>query len=362
MSRFILMLFIWAFINSHSFAAEKKSVSSLKMPPGFSVAIYARVPNARSMVMGDGGTLFIGTRTDGRVFAVRDEDQDGYAERRITIAEGLDMPNGIAFRDGALFVAESGRILRYDRIEAHLENPPKPKLVAKLKKYRHHGWRYIDFGPDGLLYVAMGAPCNVCDPGELGSIVRVTDTGEVEPYIQGVRNSVGFTWHPADDSFWFTDNGRDHLGDDLPPDELNRATAKGQHFGYPYCHGGDIVDPEFDSRSCSDFIAPVQKLGPHVASLGVHIYDGKMFPKAYHHQVFIAEHGSWNRSERIGYRVSLVKMNGEKAVSYEPFIDGWLSNNGDVSGRPVDLLQMPDGSLLLSDDFRGRIYRISYSE
>lgn len=344
--------------------AEPSATTGLRVPPGFRIDRFAAdVPNARSMALGDKGTLFVGTRSDGRVFALRDIDGDQRVERRWTLAKGLDMPNGIEFREGALYVAESGRILRYDGIEDRLDDPPEPKLVAELRAYGHHGWRYIGFGPDGRLYVAMGAPCNVCEPGEEGSIISMeADGSKRQVFAYGVRNSVGFTWHPETREFWFTDNGRDWLGDDLPPDELNRARKAGLHFGFPYCHGGDIPDPDYgDQQSCSAFVPPVQRLGAHVASLGVRFYTGDMFPPEYRNQVFIAEHGSWNRSTRVGYRVSLVRLDGDRATGYESFASGWLLGGG-VYGRPVDLLVMPDGSMLVSDDHAGAIYRISYSE
>jgi glucose/arabinose dehydrogenase len=341
---------------------DQASLPGIRLPPGFRIALYAReLPNARSMALGDRGTLFVGTRSDGRVYALRDADGDGRAERKWTLARGLDMPNGVAFRNGALYVAESGRILRFDRIEERLDTPPEPVVVATVRAYGHHGWRYIGFGPDGRLYVAMGAPCNVCEPGDLGSIVSMRpDGGDRRIFARGVRNSVGFTWHPQSSDLWFTDNGRDWLGDDLPPDELNRADGPGRHFGFPYCHGGDIADPEFGAeRPCSDFTPPVQRLGPHVASLGVRFYNGDMFPERYRGQLFIAEHGSWNRSSRVGYRITLVRLEGNRALGYEPFASGWL-RAGSVAGRPVDLVVMPDGALLVSDDKAGAIYRISY--
>ncbi len=343
-------------------AADQTSLLGIRLPPGFRISFYARdLPNARSMALGEQGTLFVGTRSDGRVYALRDTDGDGRAERKWTLAQGLDMPNGVAFRSGALYVAESGRILRFDRIEERLDTPPEPVEVATLRAYDHHGWRYIGFGPDGRLYVSMGAPCNVCEPGGLGSIISMRpDGGDRRIFARGVRNSVGFTWHPQSGDLWFTDNGRDWLGDDLPPDELNRAEGPGRHFGFPYCHGGDIPDPEFGAmRPCSDFIPPIQRLGPHVASLGVRFYNGGMFPERYRGQLLIAEHGSWNRSSRVGYRITLVRLEGDRALDYEPFASGWL-RAGSVFGRPVDLLVMPDGSLLVSDDKAGAIYRITY--
>jgi len=335
----------------------------LRLPPGFRIAVWAEVPNARSLALGAQGTVFVATRTDGRVFALRDEDQDGRAEGRWTLLRGLDMPNGVAFRQGALYVAESGAVWRLDGIEARLADPPAPVQVRKLTAYRHHGWRYIAFGPDDRLYISLGAPCNVCEPGRFGAIWRMGPDGSgFEPYALGVRNSVGLAFRPGSGELWFTDNGRDWLGDDQPPDELNRAVRAGQHFGFPYCHGGDLPDPAFGpGHDCAEYVPPVQRLGPHVAALGLRFYTGRQFPAAYRGQLLIAEHGSWNRREPIGYRVSLVRLAEDRAVDYRPLVSGWLEADGRVRGRPVDLLQLPDGSLLISDDAGGRIWRLSYA-
>jgi glucose/arabinose dehydrogenase len=292
----------------------------------------------------------------------------------VEIASGLRMPNGVAFHEGALYVAEVSRVLRYDGIEERLDDPPEPVVVIDdYPSDRHHGWKYIAFGPDGWLYVPVGAPCNICDSENpiYASITRVKPDGSGrEIYAEGVRNTVGFTWHPETGDLWFTDNGRDNLGNDVPPDELNRATEKGQHFGFPYCHGGDIPDPQFGSGSgkadgvCSKYVAPAQNLGPHVAALGVKFYQGEMFPAEYRGDLFIAEHGSWNRDTPIGYRVMRVELDGHRATSYEVFAEGWLPgrDESDVWGRPVDLLFLPDGSMLLSDDKAGAIYRIAYGD
>jgi glucose/arabinose dehydrogenase len=313
------------------------------------------------MTLGDGGTVFVATRRDGRVYAVTDVDEGPPVVT--TLAEGLKMPNGVAFKDGDLYVAENHRILRFDDIEANLGNIPEPVVIIDtLLPESHHGWRYIDFGPDGKLYIALGAPCNVCEKEGSANISRMNaDGSEQEIFAEGVRNSVGFAWHPETGELWFTDNGRDMLGDDIPPGELNHAPIAGMHFGFPYCHGGDIPDPEFgENRDCATFEAPAQKLGPHVAPLGMVFYTGDIFPAAYRGQVFIAEHGSWNRSNKIGYRVSLVRMEDGRPASYDVFAEGWLQGE-EVSGRPVDLLVLKDGSLLVSDDQNGAIYRISYT-
>jgi glucose/arabinose dehydrogenase len=347
---------------------NKKGVhlGDISLPPGFSINIYAtNVENARSLVLGESGTLFVGTRSAGKVYAVVDRNHDAKADEVITIAEGLNMPNGVAFKEGSLYVAEVNRVLRYDRIESRLKNPPKPVIVTdSFPKDPHHGWKFIRFGPDGKLYVPVGAPCNVCERNNeiYSSITRINaDGGTPEIFAHGVRNTVGFDWHPNTGVLWFTDNGRDWLGDDLPPDELNRASQKGMHFGFPYCHGGTIADPEFgNKRKCEEFVPPSIALGPHVAALGMRFYTGTMFPNLYRNQIFIAEHGSWNRTTPIGYRISIVRLHGSQAISYGVFAKGWLKN-GRAWGRPVDVLVMPDGALLVSDDRAGVIYRISYN-
>lgn len=342
-------------------------LACIKLPPGFSIDYYAQnVEGARSMALSPNGTLFVGSRDAGKVYAILDRNNDSKADDVLVIAQGLDMPNGVAFRNGSLYVAEVSRVIRYDNIEATLENPPAPVVVNdKFPSDHTHGWKYIKFGPDGKLYVPVGMPCNICNKeGEddrYGTIMRMEPDGsQLEIFARGIRNTVGFAWHPETGELWFTDNGRDWLGDDVPPDELNRAPHIGMHFGFPFCHAGDIPDPEFGSlRNCSEFTPPEMKLGPHVAPLGMTFYTGTMFPEEYKNQIFIAEHGSWNRKIPIGYRVSLVRLENGKAVSYEPFADGWLQGLA-AWGRPVDVLVMPDGALLVSDDKNNAIYRISY--
>ncbi len=335
----------------------------IRLPPGFTIDIFAdRVPNARVMVRGDRGTIFVSTRDAGNIYALRDVDGDGRAETRWTLARDLDMPNGIAFRDGALYVAAVDRILRYDDIENRLGNPPKPVLITDaLPRDQAHGWRYMAFGPDDKLYVGVGAPCNICDRPGYAELRRLNPDGSgMETFARGIRNTVGFTWNPEDRTLWFTDNGRDWLGDDLPPDELDHAPRPGLHFGYPYCHAGDLLDPEFGKgKNCADYVPPAQKLGPHVAPLGLTFYTGTQFPERYRGQIFIAEHGSWNRSHKIGYRVALVTLRDGRAIGYEPFAEGWLRDE-QAWGRPAYVLVMPDDSLLVSDDYAGVIYRIHY--
>ena len=344
-----------------------RQLDALRLPRGFRIAVYADAVNdARSLALGDRGTVFVGSRDAGAVYALRDTNRDGRADETITLLSGLGVPNGVAFRDGALYVADVSRILRYDSIEARLRHPPKPVVVtARLPREGHHGWRYVGFGPDGWLYVGSGAPCNICNPpGErFASLLRLrADGSDLEVFAHGVRNTVGFDWHPATHELWFTDNGRDWLGPDAPPDELDRAPRAGLHFGFPFCHGGTLLDPDFGAgggHRCTDYVAPEQALGAHVAALGMRFYTGTMFPPEYRGQIFIAEHGSWNRVIPVGYRITLVRLENGRAVSYEPFAKGWL-RGGSPWGRPVDLLVMPDGALLVSDDKAGVVYRISY--
>jgi glucose/arabinose dehydrogenase len=300
------------------------------------------------------------------VYAITDEDGDQRGDEVRIIAKDLNNPNGVAMRQGNLYVAEIDRVLRYDGIEERLTDPPEPVVINdSFPGDRHHGWKFIAFGPDDRLYVPVGAPCNVCleDDARYASIMRMNPDGSgLEIYAHGVRNTVGFDWHPDSGALWFTDNGRDNMGDDLPPDELNRAPEIDLHFGFPYCHGGDVADPQYGlDVSCDRFVAPEAKLGAHVAALGMRFYEGNAFPREYRGAIFIAEHGSWNRSVPVGYRVALVRLRGDEVISYEPFAQGWLEGR-DAWGRPVDILEMPDGALLVSDDRAGMIYRISYGQ
>lgn len=336
----------------------------IKLPPGFHISLFsAEVPSAREMAYSPGGILFVGSMR-GSVYAIT-ESSDHKAQKVFTIARGLDKPVGVDFRDGSLYVSAVNRILRFDNIESRLENPPDPVVVTDaFPRQRDHGWKFIRFGPDGLLYVPVGAPCNICESSDdrFATIMRIKkEGGSPDIFASGIRNSVGFDWHPETKELWFTDNGRDWMGDDQPPDELNHAPSKGLNFGFPYCHGGDIADPEYGRKhSCKEFTFPAIKLGPHVAALGMRFYAGRMFPEKYRNQIFIAEHGSWNRSKKIGYRISLVRIEGNKAVGYEEFASGWQKDEK-VWGRPADVQVSPDGALMVSDDHAGAIYRITYS-
>ncbi|KPZ70082.1 Glucose / Sorbosone dehydrogenase [Shewanella sp. P1-14-1] len=347
-----------------SVTAYALPLEKIQLPDGFSIELYAdNVKNARQMALGDNGTLFVGSRRAGNVYALIDSNKDNRADQQITLAKDLFLPSGLAFHDGDLYVAEVDKIWRYNDIETSLPIIPKPELVYdKLPNKAHHGWKNIKFGPDGKLYTPIGAPCNVCDdPLPYSSILALDiETKQTTTIAQGVRNSVGFDFHPDTGELWFTDNGRDMMGDDLPDDELNRVSKEGQHFGFPYVHNADIKDPEFyDAEKAKLNTPPELNLGAHVAALGMEFYLGKQFPAEYQGSIFIAQHGSWNRSSKVGYRVMQVVLDGNKVKDYQPFATGWLQ--GEQSwGRPVAVLTMPDGALLVSDDAADAIYRISY--
>lgn len=340
-------------------------IERIKLPPGFHIEVLSdALPSARGMALSPKGILYIGS-LDGHVYAL--ELRDGHVTARHVITSGLETPAGVAWRDGALYVSAVSKILRFDAIDAHLNDPPKPAVVTDtLPTETHHGWKFIAFGPDGKLYVPQGAPCNVClkDRDRFGLIGRMNPDGShYEVVARGIRNTVGFAWHPVTHELWFTDNGRDLMGDDVPDDKLNRAPRAGMDFGFPYCHGGDTPDPEFGKdHPCSAFTPPVVKLGAHVASLGMRFYTGSMFPGAYRDNIFIAEHGSWNRSKKVGYRVVRVIANPDGSnARQEVFAEGWLQPGETVWGRPADVQPMPDGSLLISDDYAGAVYRVTYS-
>ena len=351
-------------------------LEKIVLPDGFKIEIYASdVENARSMTVSPSGTIFVGNRKSDNVFALIDENKDGKVDKKYLITDKLkNMPNGVAFHEGDLYVAEVNKIWVFKDIENKLElidqngfYPEDPILITDdFPSDKHHGWKYIAIGPDNKLYVPVGAPCNICESRDeiYSTITRMDlDGSNREIYARGVRNTVGFTWNKETGEMWFTDNGRDMLGDNYPPCELNKVTKPDQHYGYPYCHGGDISDPEFGSKySCEDFIKPMQNLGPHVAPLGLKFYDGDMFPEEYKGDIFIAEHGSWNRTKKIGYRITRVKIKDNKSVGYEPFISGWLEKDiNDAWGRPVDVVILEDGSMLISDDYANVIYRVTYS-
>jgi len=344
-------------------SAEVENLGSIRLPEGFTIELWATVEGARSLTQGPPGVVFAGSRGAGKVHAIVDEDLDGQVDEVLVIAEGLNQPNGVAWRDGDLYVAEIARVLRFPGVAKRLFDPPEPEVVRDdFPGDEHHGWKFMAFGPDGLLYVPVGAPCNVCDAGlPYAAIHRMRPDGsERELVARGVRNTVGFDWHPATGMLWFTDNGRDWMGDEGPSDELNRVSESGQHFGFPFCHGRSSPDPDFTGRDCAEFTPPVLELGPHVAALGMRFCSSTAFPERYRNGIFIAEHGSWNRTKPIGYRVTFVPLDdrGDPA-GYETFAAGWLDGPA-AWGRPVDVLFLLDGSMLVSDDKGNAVYRIRY--
>ncbi len=341
-------------------------LDQIVLPEGFEISLFASgVDGARSMALSPEGTLFVGTRKTGKVYALKDLDQDGKADQFFTIASGLNSPNGVVIKDGSLYVAEISRIIRFDDIENNLSSPPRPVVIKDdLPTDAHHGWKFIRLGPENKIYIPVGAPCNICESAPIYSALHRMnlDGTDFEMVAAGIRNTVGFDWHPDTDQLWFTENGADWLGDDQPADELNRVSELGEHFGFPVCHAGYLLDENYArGRECEEFTAPEQLLGPHVAALGMRFYTGEQFPTEYDQQIFIAEHGSWNRSEKTGYRISLVRLEDGKAISYEPFAEGWLQGQS-AWGRPVDVEVMPDGSLLVSDDAAEAIYLIRYKK
>jgi glucose/arabinose dehydrogenase len=355
--------------------AQDNDLEKLKLPEGFEISVYAEgVTTARDMAISPGGIVYVGTRArtirgepTGKVFAIVDDDGDHLDGEVITIAEGLNMPNGIAFHDGDLYVGEIDRILRYADMDDNLRTPPPPQTwYDDLPSDSHHGWKFLRFSEQGDLFVPVGAPCNICDRGEDGyaQIRKVSEGGAAEIYAYGVRNTVGFDWHPVTGEFWFTDNGRDLLGDEAPEDELNHAPGAGMHFGYPFCHQGDLLDPELgENANCDDYTAPAGKLGPHVAAIGMTFYTGDMFPERYRNQALIALHGSWNRTPDAGHtgaKIVVAHIDGGQVTEIETLIEGWLGEDNTYWGRPVAIEQMPDGSVLISDDHSDRIYRLSY--
>ncbi len=357
--------------------APAQGLSQLTVPSGFEISVFAdSVRNARSMALGPQGTLFVGSQYAGQVYAVIDRNNDHKADRVIVIAKGLNQPNGVAMRNGALYVATANQLLRFDDIERRLESPPAPVVVRdSLPNPRAgHTWKFIAFGPDNLLYMSVGSTCNICEPAPMtAAILRMKPDGSnLEVFAEGIRNSVGFDWHPTTHELWFTDNGRDMMGDDVPDDELNVAWKAGLNFGFPFCHQGDVSDPQFGAeRACSTSEPPVQKLGAHVAAIGMTFYTGDMFPPSYKNSVIIAQHGSWNRSTPSGYRVMVARTSGRRVTGYEPLVGGFLSAGVSAAaagrgatraatGRPADVLQLPDGSILISDDTGNRILRVAY--
>ena len=333
-------------------------------PSDFKLTVLTdEVPTARQMAESENGVLFVGSFGAGKVYAVKPSDKEGDSPSVHVVIEKLKMPTGIAIHQGDLYIAALNRILRIDDIADTYGDSPTPVLVTDdLPNNRHHGWKYLSFGPDGHLYFNVGAPCNICKREEeiFASIARLElNTGNTEVYAHGVRNSVGFAWHPTTQEMWFSDNGGDMMGDDIPAEEINVVTEAGQHFGYPHVHQGDLLDRRFgEGHSIDDYVAPVVKIQAHSAAIGIDFYTGSSFPEKYKNALFIAEHGSWNRSSKVGYRVSVVHFESGDP-QYEPFIDIWL-NGENVFGRPADVMSTRSGDLLISDDHGGRIYKVTY--
>lgn len=354
--------------------AAEKNIGKLLLPPGFDIALVTTaVPNARQMALSDSGVLYVGTRKAGNVYAVtgwqESKDSTGFsAPTKVrTIASDLSMPSGLVWHDGSLFVGALDRVLRWDNIDDHLDLPGDPEVISdSLPDKQHHGWKYLSIGPDNALYVPVGAPCNIClskDP-RFASILRMDPkTGETSIYAAGVRNTVGMAWHPDSKQMYFSDNGRDRLGEDIPAEEINRVTTAGAHYGYPYIHAGSIPDPEFgEGHKAADYQPPLLQIQAHSAALGLDFYTAtgdQAFPERYKNALFIAEHGSWNRKEKVGYRIS-VMFETAQGPQYAPFITGWLQEQANW-GRPSDVLMTPNGDLLISDDQTGSIYRVSYA-
>jgi glucose/arabinose dehydrogenase len=340
-------------------------IDQIRLPDGFEIAIFAdSVPNARQLSISPAGTVFAGSRREGKVYAIIDKNRDWQADEVFVVASGLNMPTGTAFRDGALYVAATNRVLRFDNIESRLDDPPPPVvLVDNLPSVRQHGWRHMKFGADGRLYIPIGIPCNACEaPAPFGEILSFDADGQNRAaYVSGIRSVQGLDWHPVTGEMWFSDNGRDMMGDDVPPDEINRVSIRGENFGAPWCHGGTIPDPDLPGAACDGFTPPMALLPAHVAPLGIAFYDGDQFPEAYRGRLFVMEHGSWNRSTPIGYRITMLDFDSSGAPNYQVFAEGWLGEDGNSWGRPADILVAPDGSLLIADDGAGVIYRISYT-
>ena len=345
-------------------AADKLPIEKLKAPKGFKIELYAAgVGNARTLRQGDKGTVFVGSRLLDKVYAI--VDRDGKREVK-PIYSGLYRPNGLAFKDGALYIAELSRISKIEEIEDNLDNPPKPVVIYDdLPKDEPHGWKFLTIGPDNKLYFQVGAPCNICMPSPAHAQIRRInlDGSGAEVVARGIRQIVGMDFSPITKQLYFTENSRDWLSEDIPEDKLNRLTQPGKdNFGYPYCHQGNIADQEFGwGHSCDEFTKPIALLGPHTAALGMRFYTGEMFPSEYRNAIFIARHGSWNRTKKIGGDIVVAKLSEDGAVkSIEPFITGFIEKNNYV-GRPADVEFVKDGSMLISDDFNGAVYRVTYS-
>ncbi len=347
------------FLFTICFAKSNLPLEKIKLPPGFKIEVLADgLTNARQMALSPKGILYVASMEAGNLYAIKNK-------KTYLIGEKYELPVGVVYHKGDLYFSAVSKILKIKNIDAHIEKPIKPEVIYdKLPSSNAHSWKYLAIGPDNKLYLAIGAPCNICevkDPN--GTLARMNlDGSGFEIIARGVRNSVGFTWSPDDHKLYFTDNGRDMMGEDTPPCEVNRLDKIGENFGFPYCHGGTVADPEFKSKPCSEFKAPVQALDAHVAPLGLKFYTGKKFPVEYR-KLFIAEHGSWNRTKKSGYKILMLDIKDGKVIAQKDFATGWLDEKTqDVFGRPVDLLETPEGDLLVSDDHAHVVYKISYEK
>lgn len=363
----IALLVLATFFASQLIASE---ALSNRLPNGFKIEVFAdKVDGARQMALSTTGVIYVGSRKAGKVHAVVDSDGDYKADEVVLIADNLFMPSGLAYKNGDLYVAEVDKVIRFKDIDKNFRKKPKAEVIYdNLPSKSHHGWKYLKFGPDDKMYIPIGVPCNVClsDDRRFGTIISVDlATGKEEYVAEGVRNSVGFDWDPVTKKFWFTDNGRDWLGDDSPPCELNKVSINGEFFGFPYVHGNSVKDPKFyskfkENRKSLDFVKPEWEYQAHVAPLGMMFYQGDQYPKEYKNSIFVAQHGSWNRSKKVGYKIVNMQLDENRNVIAEnDFVTGWLDGEK-VSGRPMDIIMLTDGSILISDDGFSVIYRVSY--
>ncbi|MCQ8878120.1 PQQ-dependent sugar dehydrogenase [Pseudoalteromonas shioyasakiensis] len=363
MNKLLVSILTLGLLSTPAFANE--ILKQLSVVEGFKVSVFAdNVENARQLAVSKKGIVYVGSRKAGNVYALIDHNSDGVADKQILVASGLTMPSGLAIKDNDLYVGEVHRIIRFRDIDKHLKAPKYEVVYDALPTERHHGWKFLRFAPTGELIIPVGVPCNICGEDERFGRIFALDvkTKQLTTLAKGVRNSVGFDFHPSTETMWFSDNGRDMMGDDIPPDELNRLTREGEHFGFPYVHAGAILDPEFGKgKSTADYSAPALALGAHVAPLGIHFYNGKQFPANYKQQLFVAEHGSWNRSKKSGYKVAVATIEQGRVIKYTPFITGFMKNE-ETLGRPVAFAELADGSLLISDDYANVIYRVSYKK
>ncbi|MBM7071186.1 PQQ-dependent sugar dehydrogenase [Shewanella sp. 202IG2-18] len=363
----LILFSTFSIFSSAALYAQQLQLNQLSLPKGFSIDVYAgNVDGARQLTIDDQGVVFVGSRGEGKVYALMPNASKTKAKKVITLLSGLNYPNGVSFHEGKLYVGELDQVSMYklSRTTNTIKASPNG-VIGSFPNKRWHGYKYIKFSPEGKLYTAVGMPCNTCFYRDtqpiFGTIVKINATDDIEIMARGIRNSVGFDWQPKSGSLWFTDNGQDMLGDDTPPDELNRISYKGEDFGFPYVYGDNVPAPDYIGKPIpKNLTKPEHKFQAHVAPLGMTFYTGGQFPKPYQNQMLISQHGSWNRTTPVGYRIMLVTLNGSKITQVKPFISGWLGDKNQVLGRPVDILNMPDGSILISDDYANAVYRVSY--